>query len=239
MISKKRMNISSTILSLLVIISVAGCVANQKDETIKGCWNFDEGKGNIVKNFIGANQGEIKGPLKWVDGKSGKALEFNGKDYVIIKHADYLNAPTFTVSVWTKLKDVSNYHYIIWKNGAEFPDINPTRRIDIWVEMDGSVNIMWHSEGGSEERLYGQRKITDDKWHHVVEVYDGKTIKLYVDGELDNKADPSTKLPINNEPMWIGARSGGVAATGIIDELRFYDRALSQEQIKALFTGQK
>ena len=56
--------------------------------------------------------------------------------------------------------------------------------------------------------------------------------------ELDGQAEPSGKLPVNKEPMWIGARPGGVAATGIIDEVRFYDRALSEEQIKALFNSQ-
>lgn len=84
---------------------------------------------------------------------------------------------------------------------------------------------MWHDKnGGYEERLYGEKPITDDKWHHVVEVYDGKSIKLYIDGKLDGQEEPSGELPVNEEPLWIGARPGNVAATGIIDEVRFFLR---------------
>jgi hypothetical protein len=208
-----------------------------KIEGLKGYWNFDEGQGKTVKNIVGKNHGQIQGGLKRVNGKHGKALEFNGEGYVSVTHEDFLNSPTFTVSAWTKLKDVYDYHYIIWKNGPEFPDIGPGRRIDIWVDMSGPANIMWHSEDGLEERLYGEKAITDNKWHHIVEVYDGKAIKLCIDGNLDAEEKPSGKLPVNKETLWIGARPGGVAATGIIDEVRFYDRALSEEEIKALFKG--
>lgn len=236
MTDKKKSRILAIVLSLAVL--VAGCQSTGpgagKIAGPKGYWNFDEGKGNIAKNVVGTNHGEIQGGLKWVDGKYGKALEFNGRGYVSVKHEDFFNSPNFTVTAWTKLKDVYDYHYIVWKNGPEFPDIGPGRRVDIWVEMDGPVNIMWHTEGGLEERLYGRKKITDNKWHHVVEVYDGESIKLYIDGSLDAQEKPTGKLPVNKEPLWIGARPGGVAATGIIDEVRFYDRALSEDQIKAL-----
>jgi hypothetical protein len=240
MIDKKKTCFLPIALSLTVIIAGCQLVGTRagKIAGLKGNWSFNEGKGNIVKNVAGTNHGEIQGGLKWVAGKYGKALEFNGNGYVTVKHEDFFNSPTFTVTAWTKLKDVYDYHYIVWKNGPEFPDMEPKRRIDIWVEMNGPVNIMWHTEGGIEERLYGQKKITDDKWHHVVEVYDGESIKLYVDGSLDSREKPSGGLPVNKEPLWIGARPGGVAATGIIDEVCFYDRALTEDQIKALSEGE-
>ena len=236
MTDKNRTNIPAISLSLVVLITGCQLVGPGagKIAGLKGHWNFDEGKGNIAKNVVGTNHGEIQGGLKWVDGKYGKALEFDREGYVTIEHEDFFNSVNFTVTAWTKLKDVYDYHYIVWKNGPEFPDIEPKRRIDIWVEMDGPVDIMWHTEGGLEERLYGRKKITDDKWHHVVEVYDGQSIKLYIDGSLDVQEKPSGKLPLNNEPLWIGARPGGVAAKGIIDEVCFYDRALSAEEINAL-----
>lgn len=236
MTDKGRTNVLAISLSLVVLITGCQLVGTRagKIAGLKGYWNFDEGKGNIAKNVVGTNHGEIQGGLKWVDGRDGQALEFDGEGYVTIKHEGFFNSPNFTVTAWTKFKDVYDYHYIVWKNGPEFPDIGPGRRIDIWVEMDGPVNIMWHTEDGLEERLYGRKKITDDKWHHVVEVYDGQSIKLYIDGSLDAQEKPSSKLPVNTEPLWIGARPGGVAAKGLIDEVCFYDRALSAEEIKTL-----
>lgn len=236
MTDKNRTNI--LVISLGLVVLITGCQivgpGAGKIAGLKGYWNFNEGKGNIAKNVVGTNHGEIQGGLKWVDGKYGQALEFDGEGYVTIEHEDFLNSANFTVTAWTKLKDVYDYHYIVWKNGPEFPDLEPKRRIDIWVEMDGPVNIMWHTEVGLEERLYGRKKITDDKWHHVVEVYDGESIKLYIDGGLDVQEKPSGKLPVNKETLRIGARPGGVAAKGIIDEVCFYDRALSADEIKTL-----
>lgn len=236
------MNEKKTCILTIALCLVAGCQTVSpkigKIAGLKGYWSFDEGKGEIAKNVVGKNHGEIQDGLKWVEGKRGKALQFNDRGYVSVKHEDFFNSLNFTVSVWTKLKDVYDYHYIIWKNGPEFPDVGAGRRVDIWVDMAGPVNVMWHDKDGAyEERLYGKKPITDDKWHHVVEVYDGKSIKLYIDGKLDSQEEPSGELPVNKEPLWIGARPGNVAATGIIDEVRFYDRALSEEQIKALFNG--
>ena len=240
MTDHKKICISIIALSLAVL--VAGCqVAGSRAGKIaglKGYWNLDEGKGNIVKNVVGTNHGRIQGGLRWAEGKYGKALEFDGEGYVTVNHEDFFNSANFSICAWTKLKNTYDYHYIVWKNGPEFPDVGPGRRIDIWVETDGSVNVMWHDKDGIyEERLYGKKSIADDKWHHVVEVYDGESIRLYIDGSLDAQQKPSGKLPLNKEPLWIGARPGGVAATGIIDEVRFYDRALSEDQIKALFNG--
>jgi hypothetical protein len=240
MIDKKKIRVLAISLTLTVLVAGCHLVGPRagKIAGLKGYWSFDEGKGDIVKNVVGTNHGRIQGGLKWVDGKYGKAIEFNGQGYVIVKHEDFFNSPNYTVTAWTKLKDVFNYHYIVWKNGPEFPDVGPGRRIDIWVDMGGPVNVMWHDKDGVyEERLYGKKAITDDKWHHVVEVYDGKSIALYIDGSLDGREEPSGQLPINREPLWIGARPGGVAATGIIDEVCFYDRALSADMIKTLSEG--
>ena len=232
--------VSMRVIALVLLVTVTGCQTTgqqvRRAEGLEGYWSFDEGKGNVAKNVVGSHHGQIQDGLKWVAGKYGKALEFNGQGYVEVGHEEFFDTPQFTVCAWTKLKDTYDYHYIIWKNGPEFPDARPERRIDIWVDMSGPVNIMWHSDA-VEGRLYGQTKITDDRWHHVAEVYDGKAISLYVDGSVDEQVELSSELPANNQPMWIGARPGGVAATGIIDEVRFYSRALSRERIKALCQG--
>jgi len=235
MIGKKNPAILAIL--LIPIVSVVGCktVSYQagKIEGLKGYWSFDEGKGAIAKNAVGENPAIVQPELKWVDGKQGKAVQFNGQNYVIIPHEDFFNAPNFTVSVWTKLEQVYDYQYIIWKDGNQWPEEGPGRRIDIWVEMTGPVTVMWNYQ----DRLDGRKVIADGKWHHIAEVYDGKSIKLYIDGTLDGQAEPSGKLPTNDLPMWIGARPGGVAAKGIIDELRFYDRALSEQEVKNLSGG--
>jgi hypothetical protein len=236
MIGGKKTGIPAILLMLAV--SVVGCktISYQtgKPEGLKGYWSFDEGKGQFAKNIVGTNHGKIQGDLKWVDGKRGKALQFNSQGYVSIPHEDFFNAPNFSICVWTKLEQGYNYQYIMWKDGIQWPEEGPGRRIDIWVEMTGTVTVTWNYQN----RLDGRKVIADGKWHHIAEVYDGKAIKLYIDGALDAQAEPVGKLPTNDLPMWIGARPGGVAAKGIIDEVRFYDRAISEQEVKALSGGQ-
>ena len=224
------------ILTIALAVSLAGCRTTGEAgriEGLRGCWSFDEGKGTIGENAVGGNLAIVSPDLKWVEGKRGKAIQYDGENYVVVPHDDFFNAATFTICAWVKLEQTYNYHYIIWKDGIKWPEEGPGRRTDIWVEMTGPVTVMWNYE----DRLDGKKIVTDNKWHHVAEVYDGKSIKLYIDGALDGEAQPSGKLPTNQLPMWIGARPGGVAAKGIIDEVRFYDRALSEEQIKALAEG--
>jgi hypothetical protein len=231
----KRTNVILAI-AMSLVVSLAGCtVADHRAANLKGYWRFNEGKGGIAKNAVGTNHGLIQPGLKWGHGIRGKAIQFDGEGYVVIPHEEFFNAPNFTVCVWTKLEQTYNYHYIIWKDGIQWPEEGPGRRTDMWVEMTGPVTVMWNYE----DRLDGKTVVADGKWHHIAEVYDGKSIKLYIDGALDGQAEPSGKLPTNKLPMWIGARPGGVAAKGIIDELRFYDRALSEKEIKALFEGQR
>jgi hypothetical protein len=59
-------------------------------------------------------------------------------------------------------------------------------------------------------------------------------MRLYVDGKIDGEA-PAGKLIINGEdPMWLGARPGDVAATGVFDEVGFFTKALSEAEFKAV-----
>ncbi len=71
-------------------------------EGLVGAWLFDEGKGNVAKDASeNGHDGEIR-KAKWVDGKFGKALEFNGDgDQVLVAHNDALNIEgKLTVEAW-------------------------------------------------------------------------------------------------------------------------------------------
>ena len=57
-------------------------------EGLVGAWLFDEGKGNIAEDASGnGHDGEIR-KAKWVEGKFGKALKFDGDGAVVILHSD-------------------------------------------------------------------------------------------------------------------------------------------------------
>lgn len=75
-----------------------------------------------------------------------------------------------------------------------------------------------------------------NKWYHVAVVYDGSTIKLYVNGEPDGQTD-APRGPINlcgtgKNTFYIGYSAGGRCFNGAISEVRVWKKALNQMEIQ-------
>lgn len=74
-------------------------------------------------------------------------------------------------------------------------------------------------------------------WYHFVYVYDGTTVKIYKNGSLIRTATVSWNTLNNNDIFNLGKDFGGAAAfNGAIDDLKIYDRALSQTDITSVYT---
>jgi RHS repeat-associated protein len=91
--------------------------------------------------------------------------------------------------------------------------------------------------------LVSQKKIDDRKWHHLAITYDGTNLLLYVDGAQESAAVAAGALPFAvNEPVAIGYATNSSAHTGgDVDEVAFYDRALTEEEViaRVLAVGEK
>ena len=75
--------------------------------------------------------------------------------------------------------------------------------------------------------------IQDNKWHYVSGTWDGKVISLYIDGELETSGKCDGKLKRSNQSVHIGSRLASERfLTGVVDEVRIYNRALTQAEIK-------
>ena len=74
-------------------------------EGLVGAWLFDEGKGNVTEDASGnGHDGDIR-KAKWVKGKFGKALKFDGDGAVVILHSDDLTLGFFTITRWVKCEN--------------------------------------------------------------------------------------------------------------------------------------
>ena len=229
-------NLFTILVSLVFVIGLAGMTYGAQ-MSLAGAWSFDEGSGKTVLDSVAGNNGELMGSTKFVAGGNfGGAVQFPGKgdSYVIIPHKDYMDADAYTFTVWTKL-DAASWQYIAWKNGPVFPDQGAARHIDIWVHDADYTMFMWSVEGGADfAQLAGKTIIADGAWHHLAKWYDGKSIRMYIDGKLD--AEVATKKLAKNgkDALWIGARPGDVAATGIMDEVGFFTKALTEDELKTV-----
>lgn len=223
-----------TILSILTLLSIGVCVpvVDAAELGLASAWLFEENSGKVVRDIVSGNDGDIKGGLKWVrDGKFGGALEFPGQgdSYVRIEHDDVFNAEPYTFVAWTKL-EAASWQYIVWRNGDVWPEPENVRHLDIWIHDADYPVFMWHVKG-KVGRIDGQTTVADGEWHHIAKVYDGKNVQMFIDGELDGEAPSGGTLDTSESPIWLGARPGDVAATGLFDEVGFFTEALSEADV--------
>jgi len=240
----KRWKLLTAGVICLIVLAVAAVLLERRQvaeaamiepvyEGLVGWWRFDEGEGNIAKDSSGnANDGTIYGAT-WVDGKYGKALSFDGiDDYVAVPHSsslDLVNA--FTVSVWVKYNDLSQPQVILWKGTG----YNPTYGLGTLFEGNGFR--YWLTKNGGR---YGAAliPIKAGVWNHVVYTYDGSTLKCYLNS-VDTNVNTAVSAPLTSyaQSLLIGKRlvEAYCPFNGIIDEVRIYNRALSQTEINELY----
>jgi hypothetical protein len=212
-----------------LFLIVQACMA--VDNTLVLHFTFDEGSGNIVTDDSGyQNNGKFKANPKWVDGKSGKALSFNGGDAVEIKSSDSLDITKgITMEMWVKAI-----------GGAEVKQAGIERggweggEYSIYPVYEGGTVIQFFDLGGCGDAAIKGKSIQGNEWHYLTGTWDGKTISLYIDGELDKSGGCEGTLKSAVTAVQIGSRNGGERfLTGLVDEVRIYNRALTQGEVKS------
>jgi hypothetical protein len=86
---------------------------------------------------------------------------------------------------------------------------------------------------GGEQNAVGSAPLPLDQWSHLAVTYDGSSLRLYVDGSLVSTAAVSGSIEPSSGPLRIGGNSvWDEWFAGLIDEVRVYNRALSQSEIQ-------
>lgn len=211
-------------------------------ETIVGIWLFDEGNGQIAKDLSEeSNDGALmKGP-KWVPGKFGKALEFDGEDdYVEISLPDVFNdIPNndFTISFWISVQDISGSD-TVWTRIIEARYDN-SNYVQFDIQMNAGelgINVV---DAGIEKTFIVDSPISADTWYHVTGVWDADedSVKLYLNGVLQSTTGATPASPGNQKILNLGRRSDGSDLShfdGTIDEFAVFNITLTEEEIKSL-----
>jgi len=227
----KFANLGIVICLVLIIIPSLSWTAEFTDGLIVYL-SFDEGKGKTTKDVSGnKNDGTLEGPLKWEDGKFGKALRFEtgAGTWVKVESNKQMNVDKFTFMAWVNIED--------WVGG--------TRQIvgkSIHGGCAGRLQYGLFSEGGQMTlRLAGEggspnifaKPPEANKWVHLACSNDGKEGKIFYDGKEVGKGAAGGKLKPSPDPWAIGQDCDRLnyIPTGLIDEVRLWDRALSEKEI--------
>ena len=195
-----------------------------------GIWLFDEGKGGIAEDTSGnGNDGVITG-AKWVEGKFGGALEFEPPHVVTVEPSDSINfKDQMTIATWVYMnKGVSDT--AIRRNGSYLLEVqSQTERVP-----GGYVFGIW-SGGGFTGGVWGTSVIEPEKWYHIVGLYDGNEMKLYVDGTLESATKQGGDVDQAGELLF--GTFGGEKFIGRLDEVIFFNRGITEAEVAELMTG--
>lgn len=210
-----------------------GNVSTDLARGLVGRWTFDEGKGSLASDVSGRdNHGTIMGGAKWIEGRMGGALQFDGTDdFVSIPNESAFDITgAVTVSAWIRVESFTNPWQAIVTKGDRAWRLH---RANETKSVGFACSDLSREQVGD---LFGKQDVADGKWHHVAGVLDGTKASIFVDGALDASADSSPTISINDYAVLIGANAQveGRLFHGHIDDVRIYDRALSVDELRAL-----
>lgn len=207
---------------------------------------FDEGQGkSVVDQSDKGNDGKIIGDANWVEGKNGKALEFNGtSDFVEVPNSPSLNITgEVTILAWIKLAAgwiPLQYGNIagINKVGGQAEDAY-FLNVGYFNKEHDKVSLGIIGEGVVETPLQGKTMVPQDTWTFVGGVFSpGKFMRVYIDGKLDGEQLKGVPQKIHVAPtsFTVGAivASPNYSFGGIIDDVVVYERALTENEIQSV-----
>jgi len=227
---------------LVSFVLVLGLV-NSASADLVGRWKFDEGSGTIAYDSSGnGNDGTLQGDPQWVAGIIGSgALSFDGTDgYVEIGDDASLNlTDALTITIWVKVNDLDTFYFLVCKQPSGTARDGFPGNYEFRIELNTGALQFGHQETEGEQFTFytSDSSIAVEQWYHIaVAVTNGGLVEFYIDGVAAGSAEQSTNFGVlNDKPVRIGGRTDLYSFfNGLLDDVRLYDRALSQAEIKKL-----
>ncbi len=226
-------------------------------------WNFNEGKGDIVIDESGNGYiGKIKGKYEWVCGRSGKkgdyAIRFDGKSgKVFVPGIENKSVKSLTFECWVNFDQLpyKSYQTIVATEKDFVVNLHVGRKDASWF------GVFWiNPETGDHYYLPAgekHRKIKPGEWIHLAIVFDGRYMKIFINGVPDmykyyylrkkgekqgkqTKFDNNLGVPYNgkiylSKNFTLGCQNiGGHCRrwlNGIIDDVHLYTHPVKKEEL--------
>jgi hypothetical protein len=238
------------ILGILIVLAttiVLQSSATIQEKDIIALWTFDEGaKDSDAIDLSGhGHNGTFDLGATRVDSKFRLGAHLDGKkgQVVTIKNHDELNVTKeLSIVAWVKWDKDGVVH----GEPRQWPMIVSKIPINeaylLFLDTGDGVNpnkpsIAFRMKGPGT--VYSKVTVKDETWYHAAGTYDGKSVKIYIDGKLSNEIGATAPIAITNAVLTIGANSNGTSNRfdGIIDEVGMYNRGLTEDEVQETMKG--
>lgn len=204
-----------------------------------GCWRADAS----ARDSAGSHDGKLLNGASFARGIVGRAFSFNGEEQCVeIPYSPSLAPTNYTIAAWVKpLGQVMDFIsqdlifgqsfgccQLLARTGA------PGMRVAFAFGID---HYTFFEATGTKEIPIGQ-------FSHLVGTWDGTTLRLYINGVLNAENTPGETPVDSGCSFFIGGfyspEEGkcnyvGQFFNGLVDEVSYYDRALSEAEVESLY----
>src|SRR5579859_5627959 len=207
------------------------------------------GEGN-ADDVIGGDNGTLEGGATFAPGKVGQGFRFDGTNgYVQIPDSAALKPTNVTVEAWVwldpSLPSGRGGEQIVFKKNTWSAWFEGYSLLKETIDNgDGTFSDRFQfciSRYGDQVIINSQTIAQRGVWYHVAATYDGNRSVLYVNGVAEASATAGFALDYDTTPVFIGTSGTWPPYLsmfgGIIDEVSIYNRALSANEIAAIYNA--
>jgi len=209
-------------------------VPDAKPTGLVGKWTFDDA--HMLDHSGQALHSKESVPFGPGINGMGQSAKFDGKTMLELPHGDALESKDFCVTLWMYLlTDSTGQWRTIVHKGERDRDRTPMLLLEAQtrgVEFFVSTTDENQPRG---ERVFSTTFVPLRSWTHIAGCVEGRSLRLYLNGILDAENVTVGSVVHNKGPVYVGndpwRASSGVA--GYIDEMRYYSRLLTTDEIQA------
>lgn len=254
-LSERRLSSIATVLAVLLGAMVfPSHVQADLDDNLMAHWTFDDGSGTTLTDVTGnGHTGTVYGGAAWVTGigGTGYALQFDGSnDYVDVANPSSFGFAnqSFTFTAWVKIEDNTN-NYRLFVTIGDATDCYPLAELGksrsgtsqgrIFMEVSPNGVLVYDALSNLDGN-----QLPKNEWIFAAGVVDWASAQIrlhlvYLDGVLHTTVDQVGSFNLAQASQ-LKVRLGafpclGGYHKGLLDEVRIYDRALSDAEVRELY----